>query len=319
MFVYLDIVERFSCQLCGTCCRNNWLVTVDEAGYRRNREFFAAAGREQEFRQAFIPLSGEADFGEYARIAKQTGGSCWFLTQQNLCRLQQLAGHSHLDAVCQWFPRYPMDTERGAEFTLSFSCPAVIELASREEPLQVVRSEKSPIAMNPIDFVLHVYPSQQPGNSVMRYYFEIEQHLIDLLQARGIALRERLAMVRRFLEELSRLTNLETMGSEINQLVHRNYDRIDKPKCGEMNAEGPVQWLLENFFVNFIFRKSLYLQGIATTLQQMGRMQERLGKYLQETDEVAADRCAVSRVILQMELEYNHNSRKKIYANKRGE
>ena len=310
MFVYLDIVEEFSCQQCGVCCRNNWLVTVDEAGYRRNQDLFQAVGREDEFLQAFVPLLGEADYGEYARIAKREGGGCWFLTSQNLCRLQQIAGHEHLDAVCQWFPRYPMDTERGIELSLSFSCPAAVRLALREEPLRIIRSEKSPISRLPLDFVNHVYPSQQPENSALRYYFEIEQHLIDLLQERQLSLVERLSMARQFVTALECLADPERMGRELNCLVQSDYDRIDAiTPVGGADRGGLVHWLIENYFVNFIFRKSLYCNGFAKTLQQLGLMQERLGGFLQE--DVACDENDVAQVILQLELEYNHNNRKK--------
>lgn len=309
MFVYLDIVEKFACQQCGVCCRNNWLVTVDEAGYLRNRELFQAAGREDEFLQAFVPLLGEADYGEYARIAKRASGGCWFLTPENLCRLQQIAGHEHLDTVCQWFPRYPMDTQRGIEFSLSFSCPAALKLALREQPLRIVRSEESPIPRLPLDFVNHVYPSQQPEHSALHYYFEIEQHLIDLLQQRKLALTERLSMTRRFVTALECLTDPEKMGREINCLVGSDYERIDAlASAGGPDRGGPAQWLIENYFVNFIFRKSLYSNGFAKTLQQLGLMQERLGGYLHEG--VIFDENDVAQAILQLELEYNHNSRK---------
>ncbi len=310
MFVYLDIVEKFTCRQCGVCCRNNWLVTVDEAGYRRNRELFQAAGREDEFLQAFVPLLSEADYGEYARIAKRAGGGCWFLTPENLCRLQQIAGHEHLDTVCQCFPRYPMDTERGIELSLSFSCPAAVKLALREQPLRIVRSEDSPIPRLPLDFVNHVYPCQQPEHSALRYYFEIEQHLIDLLQQRQLTMAERLSMTRRFVTALECLADPERMGREINCLVQSDYERIDEiTPVGGADRSGPVQWLIENYFVNFIFRKSLYSNGFAKTLQQLGLMQERLGGFLREG--VACDENDVAQVILQLELEYNHNSRKK--------
>jgi len=78
IFVYLDIVREFSCKQCGVCCRNHWLVTVDEAGYRRNRDLFGAAGDGAEFRQAFIPLGTAADYGEFARIAKKQQAAAGF-------------------------------------------------------------------------------------------------------------------------------------------------------------------------------------------------------------------------------------------------
>jgi lysine-N-methylase len=310
MFVYLDIVQEFSCKQCGFCCRNNWLVTVDEVGYRRNRELFAESGNEVEFQQAFIPLGAESDYGEYAKIAKKPAGGCWFLTEQNLCGLQQKAGHEHLDTVCQWFPRYPMDTERGIEVSLSFSCPAAVKLASREQPLRIVRSEISPISMIPQDFVTHVYPSQQPENSALRYYFEIEGHLIEVLQSRRIQLNERLAIVRQTIENLSLMKDPETMGRDINQLFQADYDRIDAGASADQIVEGPLHWLIENYFVNFIFRKNLYSHGFTNMLQQFDLIQDQLGSFLQGTDVEAIDISAVAMAIVRLELKYNHNSRK---------
>lgn len=130
MFVYLDIVEEFSCKQCGACCRNDWLVTVDEPGYRRNQSLFASQQRSEEFSTAFIPIRSGQEPGEYASIAKNENGACHFLDEQNMCRLQKLGGHEHLDRVCQLFPRYPMDTARGVEISLSFSCPEALRLAS---------------------------------------------------------------------------------------------------------------------------------------------------------------------------------------------
>ncbi|MHC1761144.1 MAG: flagellin lysine-N-methylase [Negativicutes bacterium] len=309
IFVYLDIVREFSCKQCGVCCRNHWLVTVDEAGYRRNQDLFGATGDGAEFRQAFIPLGTAADYGEFARIAKKAAGGCWFLTEQNLCALQQRAGHDHLDAVCQWFPRYPMDTERGIEISLSFSCPAAVQLAVREQPLQIVRNERLPIDMMPQNFVTHVYPSQQPENSALRYYFEMEGHLIHVLQFRKLSLLERLAMVRQTIDSLSRLTAPDTMGRDINRLFQADYDRLDAA-LARLSAEGPLHWLIENCFVNFIFRKSLYSHGFAKGLKRFDLFQERLNVFMQKADPDDEDVLAASAAIVQLELEYNHNGGK---------
>ena len=308
-FVYLDIVREFASRQCGVCCRHNWLVTVDEAGYRRNRDLFGATGDDAEFRQAFIPLGTAADYGEFARIAKKTAGGCWFLTEQNLCSLQQRAGHDHLDAVCQWFPRYPMDTERGIEFSLSFSCPAAVQLAMREQPLQIVRNECPPIDMMPQNFVTHVYPSQQPEKSALRYYFEMEGHLIHVLQFRQAPLPERLAMVRQTIDGLSRLTAPDTMGRDINRLFQADYARLDSAPAG-LSAAGPLHWLIENCFVNFIFRKSLYSHGLVKGLMRFDLFRERLSVFAQKTDPDDGDILAASAAIVQLELEYNHNSGK---------
>ncbi len=312
MYVFLDIVERFACGQCGACCSQDWLVTVDEAGYRRNERLFGENGRMDEFRQAFIPLRTDADFGEYARIAKQESGGCWFLNEKMLCRLQQLAGHEHLDTVCQWFPRYPMDTERGIELSLSFSCPVALKMALREEPLRIVRSNESPIGMSPTDFVVHVYPTQQSARSPLRHYFELEGHLIDILQTRTLRMPERLALVRQTLQDLACLTEAESPGEKLVRLERENYAKMDALASDETIAMlKPCDWLLENFFVNFVFRKSIYAKGLEEAGQVLGLLEQRLGNYLVRPSGSGGNVEELKAVLVQQELELNHRGKRK--------
>jgi lysine-N-methylase len=309
MFVYLDIVADFACQQCGVCCNNDWLVTVDEPGYQRNRQLFEQSGRQDEFAQAFIPLGSGAELGEYARIAKRPSGGCWFLTAEKLCRLQQVAGHQHLDSVCQWFPRYPMDTERGIELSLSFSCPAAVKLALRQEPLRIVRAGVSPIPFLPVEFVRHVYPGQQPADSILRYYFEIEGHLIDLLQARQLSLPERLELVQRSLRQIDTWQDPAGFGQRLNQLFQANYTELDTSSTHpDLVQETPASWLAENYFVNFLFRKNLYVKGIADGLKQIDRMAQIILPGIEQSA-VANDTAELEQLIVVQELTWNHNSR----------
>lgn len=310
MFVFLDIVKGFSCQQCGRCCRNDWLVTVDEEGYRRNRELFFAAGRAEEFNRAFAPLLQDADYGEYASIVKQEDGACWFLSSENLCRLQQTAGHEHLDTVCQWFPRYPMDTARGIELSLSFSCPAAVRLAAREEPLVILREQTSPIAMNAVDFITYVYPAQQLLGSVLRYYFEIEQHLIDLFQARILPLRERLEWVRLTLVQLQKIEDPELMGEAISRLFAANYEQLEAENVKRASRQSlPSEWLLENYFVNYIFRKNLYTHGVAETLTQLDFLGAQFSEMMNFPAEASRELANLEKLIVKLEMELYHNSK----------
>lgn len=309
MFVYLDILRDFVCAQCGTCCSNDWLVTVDEEGYRRNRDIFQVAGWAEEFEQVFIPLSGAAEPGEYARIAQTDQGGCWFLTANHLCRLQQLAGHEHLDPVCQWFPRYPMNTERGIELSLSFSCPAAVKLALREAPLQLVRSEQSPVPTVPVDFVRNVYPGQQPEHSIMRYYFELEGHLIGLIQARIFSLPERLELICETLARLASWERRDEPGRDLSKLFQENYACLDAAEADRSPSQRtPAEWLVENFFLNFLFRKNLYLRGFQWTGQQIRLLETQLQPALAAAIR-SGDTTELEQRIIGLELEWNHNCR----------
>ena len=306
MYIYLDFVPAFTCACCGTCCRNDWLVTVDEAGYERNRAFFARTGREGEFAAAFTPLAGRRAAGEYAAIAKRPGGGCWFLREDNLCLLHREAGYEHLDGVCRLFPRYPMRTARGVEVTLSFSCPEVLRLAERTEPLTVVRAEESPISLKADGFTAEVFPGQQPLHSVLGYYFELEHHFIDIMQCRGLTVAGRLEFLATTAAALASLPSSPAVGREVDRLIRGNYDRLDAAEAAGMAELDPADMLLEHFFVNLIFKKVFYLHGLPGATRLLAALGLRLTAAGAGADG-AARLERVKAAVMAAEFEYCHN------------
>lgn len=307
MYIYLDILPRFKCAMCGACCRREWLVTVDEAGYRRNGELFSRLGRDEEYRTAFLPLGDFAAAGEYAAIAKRPAGGCWFLKDNNLCRLQLAAGHEHLDGVCRLFPRYPMNTSRGVEITLSFSCPEVLRLIERPEPLAVVRAEEPPTAVEADSFTAEVFPGQRPRYTPLFYYFELEHHFIDIVQSRGLPLAARLRLLAGTADALSRLPPDESSGRAIDRIVADNYARLDAAATGGPPDRPPAEVLLEHFFVNLIFKKIFYLYGLERATLLLAEMWQRFaaarGRAAGPADDLAITRAAV----MALEFEYCHD------------
>ncbi|WP_371372545.1 flagellin lysine-N-methylase [Sporomusa aerivorans] len=297
MYIYTDIVKQFACEMCGLCCRNPWQVTVGEQSYYRNERLFASSGREAEFSRAFVRLDSEAGFGEYAYIAKQPGGGCWFLDADNHCRLHKEAGHSHLDAVCQTFPRYPMSTARGIELTLSFSCPAVLKLADRETALTIVKDDAQPIEFPADSFAAEVYPQQQPARKPLYYYFELETHFIDILQCRSLPLGERLDFLAQTVQAVNGLRQDETTGRELNILFNRNYDWLEGLAAASPSpAAAGGSWLLENYLVSFIFKKPFYIFGLEKALMLLGH----IWKHIAAADDI-------TKTIIQLEIQYGHD------------
>lgn len=294
MFIYTDIVEKFSCEMCGQCCRNSWRVTVDEQSYLRNQALFVGTGREWEFNQAFNKIAHSEGYGEYAYIAKQPAGGCWFLDTDNRCRLHKEGGHRHLDAVCQTFPRYPMSTARGIEITLSFSCPAVLKLADRIEPLKLIRSEQSPIELLPDNYVAEIHPGQQPLSNPLRYYFELEMHFIDILQCRGLSLPKRLTLLNDTAREINSFAKETDIAGKLTYLFNRNYDDMEALNALESCVTASA--LIENFFVSFVFKKPFYIYGVEKTLRLFNYMWQQINSSQNIID-----------TIRQLEFQYGHD------------
>lgn len=319
LYIYLDIVAEFACKMCGACCRNDWMVTVDRPVYDRNRELFKATGREAEFAQAFIPLAADkAGPGEYAFIAKQQQGVCWFLESSNLCRLHKEAGHSHLDTVCQTFPRYPMNTARGLEITLSFSCPAVLELVCRTEPLLVVRSDAAPTAVDENNCVAAVFPKQQSSENALRYYFEIEQHFIDIMQCRSMTIRQRLDLIRETAVMDEKPNGCEPVSRSLDTIFRRNYELLDCQADAGTTSTGPnfsADILIEHFFVNLIFKKIFYLYGLSKASCLLDRFWREIDAARQGACDEQEECRHVLASISGIEFLYGHN-RQELYSQK---
>jgi len=307
MYIYTDVVLNFSCEACGKCCRNDWQVTVDEQSYRRNAELFLKLGKQAEFQRAFIPIQGRKSLGEYACIAKRPGEGCWFLTTDNLCKLQQQAGHSHLDTVCQTFPRYPMNTARGIELTLSFSCPAVLKRVCRSEPLTIIRSDHPPMTFPSNTYTVDVFPDQQSLFSPLRHYFELEQHFIDILQCREMIIAERINLIKSTIFSVAALKHDDDFNRNLTSLFYRNYDLLDATlKPTETDCYTP-DVLLEHFLVNFVFKKPFYTYGLQRGLLLL----EHIWRYIesirnQATDQVT-DMQFTKAAIMDVEFQYGHN------------
>lgn len=315
-YIYLEpeLYNRFSCEMCGTCCRNEWLVTVSEESYYRNEQLFKSTGRDNEFAQAFIQLSGSRP-DEYAYIAKQVlGGGCWFLDSTNCCRLHREAGHQHLDSVCQIYPRYPINTARGIELTLSFSCPAVLKLAAhRYEPLTITRSDQLPVAAGLEAYTAQVFPAQQPRHSPLRYYFELEQHFIDILQSRSLTIEERLAFLQAVVGEVLDLAKLDEFDRQLQRLFLRNYQFLDE-KAALQQAEQPSEQegaapdiLLEHFFVNLVFKKIGFLYGLESMVHLLQLAWRYTISLRQAVSGTAAVMACTEAAIVHIELQYSHN------------
>lgn len=263
MYIFTDIVKQFRCRMCGACCRRNWLVSVDEEGFERNRHLLNPA----EFTQAFKRLDGPASPGEYAYIAKGANGACWFLQADNLCRLQRLAGHDHLDHVCQIFPRYPINSARGVEITLSFSCPAVLQLVERAEPLRILRAEEQPTDFTAENFIEHVFPRQKRYSDPMYFYFELEQHFMDILQYRALALPERITLLEKTIRRIGAMESEGNSGEGLNHLFFDNYTFMDRA-ADLPPVDGPTAEIItEHYLINVVFQKIFYTHGLVKGLR----------------------------------------------------
>jgi len=111
----IDLPEgaRFSCQSCGRCCQG-WRIPVDQTTVDRLRAHDWGA---DPFEPARAP-------GEPYRI-KLVRGRCFFLDQENRCRIHTELSYEAKPAVCRAFPLTVLEVAGQRYARLSFWCPTV--------------------------------------------------------------------------------------------------------------------------------------------------------------------------------------------------
>jgi Fe-S-cluster containining protein len=119
-----DVV--FTCQQSGACCRNDWLIGVDEAARARlERVDWTRLGAPLPPGPKFQPLPFALPGGERATFARRGDGACVFLDPDERCGIHTRLGAAAKPQVCREFPYSFVETPDGVAVGLSFACTAV--------------------------------------------------------------------------------------------------------------------------------------------------------------------------------------------------
>ena len=115
----LPIVEQWSCQGCGVCCRGSIIPLSDDDLAKLAAQHWE---QHEQFRRVKI-TEREALFGGGRVLAKRADGSCVFLTDTGRCTIHELHGSDAKPAVCRMFPLQLVPLEKFAYLTPRRSCP----------------------------------------------------------------------------------------------------------------------------------------------------------------------------------------------------
>jgi Fe-S-cluster containining protein len=127
-----DVV--FTCQQSGACCRNDWLIGVEEpARARLEAVDWTRLSPPLPPGPRFRPLPWALPGGERATFARRPDGACVFLDPDERCGIHTRLGASAKPQVCREFPYSFVETPDGVAVGLSFACTAV--RAHRGRPL----------------------------------------------------------------------------------------------------------------------------------------------------------------------------------------
>lgn len=118
------IYNKFKCTAnnCKLTCCTGWNISVDEATYKK---------WEAEELQYILQQVKKKKTGYY--IKKRTEKTCPLLDDKGLCKVVKDKGEEYLSLTCHEFPRIHNFFEGKNEYSLSCTCPEVVNLISEAE------------------------------------------------------------------------------------------------------------------------------------------------------------------------------------------
>lgn len=108
---------RYSCQSCGRCC-TMWSVTVDEEKVKAIRE------HDWSHISKLDPFEKNRGPGDAYRL-RMINGRCFFLDENNLCRIHAEVNYNAKPDGCKAFPLHYVEFGGHSYGRLSFYCPSV--------------------------------------------------------------------------------------------------------------------------------------------------------------------------------------------------
>lgn len=204
-------VAQFQCdgKACGARCCRDWRIVIDEET-RQKYLRLPADDRREIFRHV----------DEAAQVFKlQRSGTCPFLDENCLCRLQLKHGEDFLTSVCQSFPRvtYKLDAEIFLQ-AMTLTCPvAAISILLRDKiTFEVV---DRPAARQVFDVTARIESAEK--------FLSRQRAAIEILQRRDLSINRRLAELCAFFGEKSSVPvdfDAETHAATLTEIFGEMYD-----------------------------------------------------------------------------------------------
>ncbi|AIF50296.1 flagellin lysine-N-methylase [Pelosinus sp. UFO1] len=224
-------LKKFHCiaSACQDSCCTGWDVVVDKATYDIYQQSQNILLKPMFHDHIMINIDSTGN-SSYARIA-MNNYVCPFLTEDRLCIIQKTLNEESLSITCDTYPRTFNNLDGLLERSLCVSCPSAAELVlMNEEPMQFNSSETVVLVRN------NQIPVLNTGDDVnakpYRYFQEIRNFIITLLQDRTYPLWQRLVILSVFCDRLDQVS-AELYDEDIPYIIAYFKDKIQKGEFRE--------------------------------------------------------------------------------------
>lgn len=200
---YPTYLKEFKCigGACEDSCCIGWNIDIDKITFRqyykvkdeKMKKMFQKNVHNNEYK-----TSDDVDYGQ---VKLKKDKRCPFLDEKNYCIIQSNLGEEYLSNVCTSFPRILNKIDGFYEMSLDVSCPEAARiLLLREDGIKFSESEET--------LGKHIISSEVNtkdkifNNSPVKYFKEIRDLSIKIIQNRKFDINERLYILGEFISSL---------------------------------------------------------------------------------------------------------------------
>ncbi len=193
---------------CEDSCCHGMSVLVDKTTYDKYQAFPEERLGSLVKQYVSINMTGASD-SLYARITPNSSNRCPFLSATSLCSVQKEYGSDHLSATCSTYPRALNSVKNELEVSLYLSCPE----AARQVLLDANSTQKMGDAsrgqFRTDQFSRLMSAGSTSFHKPLRYFWEIREMVVTMIQDRGRPLWQRLFLLGMLSKRLDAVTSAE--------------------------------------------------------------------------------------------------------------
>ena len=220
--LYPEYYDEFKC-IGGSCedsCCIGWDIDIDKITFRKYYKVQDSEMKRMFQKNVHNNEESFSDDVDYGKVKLKSDKRCPFLDCDNYCVIHSKLGEDYLSNVCTCFPRITNLVDGCYERSLDVACPEAARiLLLKEDGIKFKESEEvigKHIISNQVDT-----KAKELKNSLAKYFKEIREVSIKIIQNRNLDLSERLYILGEFINGLE--DESESNFNNISKFI-KNYD-----------------------------------------------------------------------------------------------
>lgn len=193
---------------CEDSCCHGMSVLIDKKTYEKYQSFSEERLGSLVEQYVSINMMGGTD-SLHARITPNSDNWCPFLSADRLCSVQKEYGPEYLSATCSTYPRALNRVENELEVSLYLSCPEAARQVLLDANSTWTVGDSSSGGFRTDQFSRLATTDSGSIHKPIRYFWEVRELVVAVIQDRGRPLWQRLFLLGLFCKRLGEIASAE--------------------------------------------------------------------------------------------------------------